>query len=288
MGLRREMPRVGRRSEIAVAQKAAPTVNACAPRSKPGALLAAIDAAAIAVRLVRPFSRLENNATGMLTSGGRAVICAVGAGLRRMIYRVACALVALVCGGGALGFGKVRAADLLTPSPDGQPPAVLPLPTPPPEAESFEARLGVFAHSVGASEAGGVDANVELLLPRLPNDLPEPYKFLVPRPQLGGMINTGGKTSYGYGGVVWTLNLAPQFFLEPMFGGAVHDGDTTALDPDRNMLGCRVLFHTGLSGGYRLTDRWTALLTWDHISNGHLCSHNAGLNDYGVKLGYSF
>src|SRR5215469_9909111 len=134
-----------------------------------------------------------------------------------------------------------------------------------------------------------VDANVELLLPRLPNNLPDQYKFWVPRPQFGAMINTNGKTSYGYAGVVWTLNILPQFFLEPMFGGAVHDGNATATPvPDENTLGCRVLFHTGLSGGYRLTERWTALLTWDHISNGHLCAHNAGMNDYGVKIGYSF
>ena len=92
----------------------------------------------------------------------------------------------------------------------------------------------------------------------------------------------------------WTLNILPQFFLEPMFGAAVHDGNATATPvPDENTLGCRVLFHTGLSGGYRLTEQWTALLTWDHISNAHLCAHNAGMNnagmnDYGVKIGYSF
>jgi hypothetical protein len=65
------------------------------------------------------------------------------------------------------------AADFSALFPDGQPSTFLPLPTPTREADSFEARLGVFAHSIGATEAGGVDANVELLLPRLPNDLPE-------------------------------------------------------------------------------------------------------------------
>ena len=213
----------------------------------------------------------------------------MGMGLKRMAYRLGCTLVAWVGGGLVLGLGPGHALDFSALSPDGQPSAFLPLPTPTREADSFEARLGVFAHSVGATEAGGVDANVELLLPRLPNDLPEQYKFLVPRPQFGAMINTAGKTSYGYAGVVWTLNILPQFFLEPMFGGAVHDGNATATPvPDENTLGCRVLFHTGLSGGYRLTEQWTALLTWDHISNAHLCAHNAGMNDYGVKIGYSF
>ena len=207
-----------------------------------------------------------------------------------MTYRVGCTIAAMVCGGMVLGLGSLHAGDLVTsPSSDGPLATFLPAPTPTAEADSFEARLGAFAHAVGSTEAGGVDANVELLLPRLPNNLPEQYKFFVPRPQFGAMINTGGKTSYGYAGVVWTLNILPQFFLEPMFGGAVHDGNATATPvPDENTLGCRVLFHTGLSGGYRLTERWTALLTWDHISNGHLCAHNAGMNDYGVKIGYSF
>jgi hypothetical protein len=117
------------------------------------------------------------------------------------------------------------------------------------------------------------------LLPRLPNDLPEQYKFLVPRPQFGAMINTAGKTSYGYAGVVWTLNILPQFFLEPMFGGAVHDGNATATPvPDENTLGCRVLFHTGLSGGYRLTEHYmgtsmSRTKTWPRVPLSYfLCS----------------
>jgi len=198
-------------------------------------------------------------------------------------------VLALLCSGAGLVAVSARAADILSPTPDGRPSALLPLPTPKQEADSFEVRFGAFAHSVGATEAGGVDANAELLLPRLPNDLPEQWKFLVPRPQFGAMINTGGKTSYGYAGVVWTVNLAPSFYLEPMFGGAVHDGNATGVAvPNENTLGCRVLFHTGMSGGYRVTEHWTALVTWDHISNGHLCVHNAGMNEYGMKIGYSF
>jgi hypothetical protein len=110
-------------------------------------------------------------------------MCYSGMGLERMAYRMGCTLVALVGGGVGLGLG--HAADFSALFPDGQPSTFLPLPTPTREADSFEARLGVFAHSVGATEAGGVDANVELLLPRLPNDLPEQYKFLVPGHNLG-------------------------------------------------------------------------------------------------------
>ncbi len=183
------------------------------------------------------------------------------------------------------------APDLLSPMPDGGWRQFLPLPTPANEINSFEVRFGAFAHAIGSTEAGGTDVNAQLLLPRLPNtfDLPTEWQFFIPRPQLGAMIDTAGKTSYGYAGVVWTVNLLPRFFLEPMFGGSVHDGNATAVNvPDENTLGCRVMFHTGLSAGYRVTENWTALATWDHISNGHLCAHNAGMNDYGLVLGYSF
>jgi lipid A 3-O-deacylase len=162
--------------------------------------------------------------------------------------------------------------------------------SPPPAApdNSFEARLGAFAHAVGSNEQGSVDSNMELLFPRLPIPVPAEYGFLVPRPQIGGMINTDGKTSYAYAGVVWTLNITPRFFLEPMFGGAVHNGELDTPDPTRNSLGCVQLFHTGLSTGFRLSDHWTILGTWDHISDARLCDRNQGINDYGIKLGYRF
>ena len=79
-------------------------------------------------------------------------------GLERMAYRMRCTLVALVGGGVVMGLGLGHAANFSALFPDGQPSTFLPLPTPTREADSFEARLGVFAHSVGATEAGGVDA----------------------------------------------------------------------------------------------------------------------------------
>jgi len=157
------------------------------------------------------------------------------------------------------------------------------------EANSFEARFGAFAHGVGGKEKGSADINAELLFPRLPLfGLPPELAVFVPRPQVGVMINTAGKTSYVYGGAVWTVNITPRFFLEPMFGGVVHNGQTEATDPDRVSLGCHVMFHTGLSAGFRIDEHWTLLATWDHISNAGSCSRNVGLNDYGLKLGYRF
>ena len=163
------------------------------------------------------------------------------------------------------------------------------LPPPPPQAEysAYEVRLGAFAHSIGGYEKGSYDVNAELLLPRLSTDVSAEYSFLVPRPHIGAMINTNNRTSYAYGGFSWTFNLLPKVFLEPFFGGAVHDGKLTTTDPTWNALGCRVLFHHGVSIGYRLTDNWSVMGTFAHISNGTLCSRNVGQNDYGVRLGYT-
>ena len=138
----------------------------------------------------------------------------MGMGLKRMAYRLGHAC--RVGGRGpGIGIGSGARARLLGSFPRWTTLSIFAVADSNPEADSFEARLGVSAHSVGATEAGGVDTNVELLLPRLLNELPKQYKFLVPRPQFGAMINTAGKTSYGYAGVVWTLNILPQFFLEP-------------------------------------------------------------------------
>lgn len=158
----------------------------------------------------------------------------------------------------------------------------------------YEARFGAFAHGVGFEEQGGVDLSAELVFPRLALGVPQQWKWLVPRPHLGAMIATSSnKTSYGFVGFVWTLDvwpsMFPNLFIEPIFGAAIHNGLLERPVPgDRVALGCSVLFHTGASIGYRVTNRLTVLGTWEHISNGKLCSENVGSNNYGVKLGYSF
>jgi lipid A 3-O-deacylase len=154
--------------------------------------------------------------------------------------------------------------------------------------DRYELRLGAFAHGVGFEERGGVDVNAELVFPRIPIRLPPAWDFLVPQPHIGVMANTGGKTSYVYAGFVWTFNLTERFFVQPVFGAAYHNGVLDNPPPDRVALGCPNLFHTGLSAGYRVNERWTLYGTWEHISNANLCSRNVGLNNYGARIGYKF
>src|SRR4051794_16057880 len=77
---------------------------------------------------------------------------------------------------------------------------------PQPSESRFEARVGAFAHSVGGWESGLYDVNVELVGPRLPIDIGW-LSFMVPRPHVGVMANTGKRTSYAYAGFEWNWHI---------------------------------------------------------------------------------
>lgn len=158
-------------------------------------------------------------------------------------------------------------------------------------SEGYEVRLGGFAHGVGSSESGSADINAELIFAK-PWSTPDPAtNWLLPRPHIGAMINTNGKTSYVYAGALWTYDFTNRIFAETFLGGALHDGSLNG-SPGHAALGCDPLFHVGGSLGYRVAPRWSVMFTFDHISDGnavlHACAHNVGLNEYGIRLGYSF
>ncbi len=153
--------------------------------------------------------------------------------------------------------------------------------------ERFELRGGIFAHAIASPEAGSVDLNLELVAPKffvIPG-LPE---YFTPRFHVGGMVNFAGKTSYVYAGGLWTFNITQRWFVEGFFGGLVHNGHLDDLSDNMNGLGCRWAFHSGGSVGYRFNDRWSVLGTFDHLSNAQLCTNNKGINDYGLRVSYSF
>lgn len=220
-----------------------------------------------------------------------------------MSWRCRSAFLGLIVSGVWLAPAEnARAADLISPAPRydltaPSPTAAVIAPEPrygvlfpaflATKDDSFEVRGGAFAHSVGGHEKGSFDANFELLGPSL-FKVPVEYSYFIPRPQVGVMANTANKTSYAYAGMVWTLNITREIFLEPMFGGVYHNGRTQTMEPDRISLGCSFLFHTGLSVGYRINERWSVLGTWEHISNADTCIRNVGMNDYGIKVGYKF
>jgi hypothetical protein len=171
-------------------------------------------------------------------------------------------------------------------------------PVMPDPADSFEARFGVFAHGVGSVESDTIDINGEIVSPRLSFGATGPWTLLIPRLHAGGSINLDDRTSFAYVGLLWTIPVFDRFFIEGFIGPAVHNGRLMPTATHAG-LGCDVLFHAGGSIGYRLTPSWSVMATFQHLSNGRElfgvnCGTNVGpggnqgLNNYGVRIGYSF
>lgn len=156
-----------------------------------------------------------------------------------------------------------------------------------------EVRGGVLIQGVGpfsTNKEDGVSFNGELLFSPI-----AALSFIgAPRPHVGFSVATGEHaTSQGYAGLTWEFDIARRYFVNAGFGLAVHDGETSFNPPDplvsqRNYLGCRVLMRISGGVGYRLTERLSASLHLDHVSNADLCSPNEGLDTLGFRLGYRF
>lgn len=180
------------------------------------------------------------------------------------------------------------AADVAVPATDQATPPVAYI-----NPNHYEVRFGAFDHGVGSVERNTVDINAEFVFPRLPFGQAEWWDFAVPRPHLGGLGNISGRTSSAYAGALWTVPFTTQIFGEAFVDGAVHDGYLVSGVPDHSALGCRELFHAGGSLGYAITPQWSVMLSFDHLSNGKSlfgtpCKGNEGVNDYGLRFGYSF
>lgn len=154
-----------------------------------------------------------------------------------------------------------------------------------------EVRLGGYFHGVGDPESGTADVNAEILTRRIAT-LPNPdFDWLVPRLHVGGTVNTGGRTSYGYAGLSWTLdNLIWQgVFAEVTFGVSFNNGHTGRFAPPHHSnVGCVTLFRESATLGYRIDEHWSVMATIEHVSNGGLCHENRGVTNAGLRIGYSF
>jgi lipid A 3-O-deacylase len=218
---------------------------------------------------------------------------------RRMLGVPVAALVVMV--GHGLGLGLAHGADLSPAAPLPAASYVAP-PVQPAlfyDPYSIEVRLGGFLHGVGGNEKGTYDLNPELIFPRLPFFQTQWWNVFVPRPHVGGMVNLEGRTSDLYAGALWSFPLPYHTFFELFVDGAIHDGVENNPQPGHSGLGCPALFHVGGSFGYAITEHWHAMLTFDHLSNGHYifginCSGNVGptpnpgINNWGGKIGYQF
>ena len=188
------------------------------------------------------------------------------------VVAVACGVVAMA------GIGGASAADVAWGTRDST------ISQPLYHPERWEVRASGYAHCCfverGAAIGGAIVAPRLFLIPHLP-------ELFSPRIMVGGNASLQGHTSYGFASLLFTWNVTRRFFLEPFVGVAVSNG-VSAGDATHNAIGCTTLIHSGGNIGYRVDDRWSVMLTLDHVSNGNLCSRNVGVNNYGAKVGYSF
>jgi lipid A 3-O-deacylase len=182
------------------------------------------------------------------------------------------------------------AADIAPP--DVRAPVAVPVATAYDPFTGWEVRAGVFMHGVGNVEKNTYDIDGELILPKLFAPV-GPWSYMVPRIHLGANVNTGGRTSAAFAGLLWTLPVFDtRFFVEGFLDAAYHNGSLTGT-PTMSAMGCDPLFHVGGSFGYRFDAHWSTMVTFDHLSNGSgigltNCGRNQGLNNYGLRIGYQF
>lgn len=110
-----------------------------------------------------------------------------------------------------------------------------------------------------------------------------------PRFELGATFNVYGKEHLAHANLNWQIPVFDTpLYLELGFGAAVTTGALQgATHPDRNF-GCAVNFYDAIGIGYNLSDKVTATLRYEHISNLDMCSSNDGLSNLGFMLGYKF
>ncbi len=152
-----------------------------------------------------------------------------------------------------------------------------------------EVRFGVLAHNIGpiaSAREDGVQINSEIRFAS-----PDLFKYILsPRPHVGASINTVGDTSFVYAGLTWTWNIYQGLFMDFSLGGTVHDGWLTSHEPnpDRRLMGSRLLFRESVELGYRFLDHHSVSIMLDHVSNAGLADENQGNDDVGLRYGYHF
>ena len=152
-----------------------------------------------------------------------------------------------------------------------------------------ETQFGILAHDVPIGvdhKETGADFNGDLLFVSPAFLAP----IWAPRPDVGVNINSAGGNSYAYAGLTWRANFTDKFFGDLGLGGAIHDGpnETSIYTRDHKGLGTRALFHESVELGYRLSQTWNTGVYLDHVSNADLGSHNPGITNIGLRLGYAF
>jgi lipid A 3-O-deacylase len=151
-----------------------------------------------------------------------------------------------------------------------------------------EMKVGVLNHDQdnlwsNTSRESGVDGNIELIFNA---DMPLWSGTL--RPAIGATLNAGSDTSKIYGAARWEIEISENFLFALGVGIAAHNGDTALVRNDKKALGSKVLFYFPIEAGYRINERDTISLFFDHVSNAWLADPNEGMDTLGIRYGIRF
>jgi len=89
------------------------------------------------------------------------------------------------------------------------------------EAEEWRApelRLGLVAHDAAGKEQGSASLAAEVLFALPGRERAGDFQRLVPRLQLGAILNTAGRTSFAHAGFAWQVDLFGGLFAEAGLG----------------------------------------------------------------------
>lgn len=165
--------------------------------------------------------------------------------------------------------------------------AGLPFISPVQAKEGAEVRVGVMKNDLGRlwkqKYERSPNVNFEYLFNSWNTGIGS-YIF-TPRPHMGMMINTRGGTSQLYAGLTWRINWK-GFFIEPSFGGEIHNGQLKQPRRGKKALGSRLLFRESISIGYQFTERHSLSVMLDHASNAGTHKPNCGITTVGIRYGY--
>lgn len=177
-------------------------------------------------------------------------------------------------------------------------------------ASAAELMLGAFVHNFDQyieDRHSGFERGADIQL-GVRSDRIQPLRFIgAPQAHAFFSANTLGQSNFGAVGLSWPIRLKHRFYFRPGLGIAYTDGMTElpasnepGLPPeeirrrlqlrhDRIGFGSRWLFEPELNFGAHVTDRWSAELSWVHLSNGEILhqGRNQGLDDVGVRVIYA-
>lgn len=152
-----------------------------------------------------------------------------------------------------------------------------------------ELKFGILAHDVPDLWSGFSREPADAAI-NLEASLSPAVAFLggAIRPVVGGSIALGTGTNTAYIDARWQYETTSGLFFGLGLGAAIHDGNLGASDPDRKALGSRLLFHIPVEIGFRLDQRTSLSLYFEHMSNAGLANSNEGLDRIGVRYGVRF